>query len=83
MFVDCPQDEAIGVVSSNQSFIYKIVVGSFGRAEQFVEMVEITEAEYDELSKTYPDSTNNYGIPDSTYHSIIDDYTEELLGGEL
>lgn len=29
-----------------------------------------------------PDPTNTYGIPDETYHAIIDDYTEELFGGE-
>ena len=30
-----------------------------------------------------PDQTNTYGISDEIYHNIIDDYTEELLGGEL
>lgn len=29
-----------------------------------------------------PDATNTYGIPDETYHAIIDDYTAELFGGE-
>lgn len=28
------------------------------------------------------DPTNIYGIPDETYHAIIDDYTAELFGGE-
>ena len=28
------------------------------------------------------DPTNTYGIPDETYHAIIDDYTAELFGGE-
>lgn len=83
IFVSCPQEEAVAVVSSNQSFIYQIIQGSFGRAERFVEMIEITESEYNDLSDTYPDKTNKYGVPDDTYHAIIDDYTEELLGGEL
>lgn len=46
-------------------------------------MIEITEAEYEELSKKYPDSTNTYGVPDGVYHAIIDDYTAEMFGGDL
>lgn len=43
-----------------------------------------TEAEGFYINPDYvePDPTNTYGIPDETYHAIIDDYTAELFGGE-
>ena len=43
-----------------------------------------TEAEGFYINPSYiePDKTNTYGIPDETYHAIIDDYTAELFGGE-
>lgn len=37
---------------------------------------------YENPNYVEPDPTNTYGIPDETYHAIIDDYTAELFGGE-
>lgn len=82
ILLDCEKDEADGVLSSNQLRAYQIVSGNKDRFAGVVEMVEITESEYEELSKTYPDSTNVYGVTDEVYHAIIDDYTAEMFGGE-
>lgn len=37
---------------------------------------------YENPNWVEPDPTNIYGIPDEVYHAIIDDYTEEIFGGE-
>lgn len=80
--VSCEENEADGVLSSHCVRAYQIVLGNKDRFAGVVEMVEITQSEYNELSKIYPDHDNIYGIPDETYHAIIDDYTAELFGGE-
>lgn len=36
---------------------------------------------YENPNYVEPDPTNTYGIPDGTYHAIIDDYTAEIYGG--
>lgn len=82
ILLNCEESEADGVLSSNGRVAYQTASGNKDRFECVTEMVEITQAEYEELSKIYPDSTNIYGIPDETYHAIIDDYTAELIGGE-
>lgn len=40
-----------------------------------------TEADGFYINPNYiePDATNTYGIPDDTYHQILDDYTIQLI----
>lgn len=40
-----------------------------------------TEADGFYINPNYvePDATNTYGIPDETYHQILDDYTMQLI----
>lgn len=83
ILISCEQEDADGVLSSNLLRAYQIVEGNKDKFSGIVDMIEITEAEYEELSKKYPDSTNTYGVPDDVYHAIIDDYTAEMFGGDL
>ena len=77
--VSCEENEADGVLSSHCVRAYQIVLGNKDRFAGVVEMVEITQSEYNELSKIYPDHDNIYGITDDTFNQVKDDYREKLM----
>lgn len=54
ILVSCEQDEADGVLGSNFVKAWQIVLGNKDKFAGVVEMVEITQEEYEELSKEYP-----------------------------
>ena len=79
ILVSCEQEEADGVLSSNCVRAYQIVLGNKYRFAGVGDMVEITQPEYEELSKIYPDPDNTYGIEDETFNQVKSDYREKLM----
>jgi hypothetical protein len=78
--ITCSEAEADGVISSDGKWAYQTADGNKDRFITIVDMVEITQSEYEELSKIYPDPANVSPVTDETYNSIIDDYTKQLIG---
>lgn len=77
--VTCGKAEANGVISSDGKWAYQIAGDYRGRFATKVDIVEIDQSEYEELSKIYPNPDNTHLITDDTFNRIKSDYRDKLM----